>query len=257
MLHSIDQMLGATVATKDGALGRLEDVYYDDRFWTVRYLVVSSLADEGQARLVSPVLVENLSDEPGRIHLALDREQVLEAPDISQERPVSLQAERRYHDYYGWPYYWQGPYAWGSMWTVPTPTAAGLPTETVAPPPSRGGAEEVAGDAGAGETTAPSSDSADEPRHHLRSATETMGYHLQSLNGEIGHVEDFVIGDDTWHITAMVVNTRNWWFGKKVALPAEDFTRIDWGARLFFVDETREQIKAAREFDPSELPREE
>ena len=31
-----------------------------------------------------------------------------------------------------------------------------------------------------------------------RSAGEVNGYHIQAEDGEIGHVEDFIIEDDAW-----------------------------------------------------------
>jgi hypothetical protein len=55
----------------------------------------------------------------------------------------------------------------------------------------------------------------------------------------------------------VVIDTRNWWSGKKVALPAEEFTRIDWEAQLVLVAETREQVQQTREFDASVLMRSE
>jgi len=58
---------------------------------------------------------------------------------------------------------------------------------------------------------------------HLRSTDEVSGYHIQAADGEIGHVEDFVIDDETWAIRYMVVATRNWWPGKK----GPGFTAMD------------------------------
>ena len=84
---------------------------------------------------------------------------------------------------------------------------------------------------------------------------ETNGYHVQALDGEIGHVEDFLVDEVSWGILSVVVDTSNWWFGKKVALPAGEFTRVEWSSRLVFVDETREQIQQTREFDRTTLQR--
>ena len=40
------------------------------------------------------------------------------------------------------------------------------------------------------------------------------GYDIQASDGEIGHVEDFIIDDETWAIRYLVIDTQNW-------LPAE------------------------------------
>lgn len=50
---------------------------------------------------------------------------------------------------------------------------------------------------------------------HLRSTNAVRGYEIQALDDEIGHVEDFVIDDETWAIRYLVVATRNWWPEKK------------------------------------------
>jgi hypothetical protein len=246
-VRSLEDLLGCTVSTADGAAGRLSDVYYDDRTWTVRYLVVDDIEEGSRARLVSPFLVDRVGDQPPKIDLSLDLDRLLEAPDIGQEKPVSLQAERDYFDYFGWPYYWQGAYGAG---IGALPIVAPLP---VMPPPDERGRE--ADRASDSESVGATAGQPSEASHHLRSALETNGYHVQALDGEIGHVEDFLVDEVSWGILAVVVDTSNWWFGKKVALPAGEFTRVEWQSRLVFVDETREQVQQTREFDRTTLQR--
>ena len=43
-----------------------------------------------------------------------------------------------------------------------------------------------------------------------------IGYHIEATDGEIGHVEDFLVEDSSWAIRYMIVDTRNWWPGRKV-----------------------------------------
>ena len=45
---------------------------------------------------------------------------------------------------------------------------------------------------------------------HLRSANKVTGYHIEATDGDIGHVEDFIIDGETWEIRYMVVDTQNW-----------------------------------------------
>jgi sporulation protein YlmC with PRC-barrel domain len=51
----------------------------------------------------------------------------------------------------------------------------------------------------------------------LRSTQAVSGYNIYATDGEIGHVEDFIIDDRTWTIRYLIINTSNWWAGKKVA----------------------------------------
>ena len=53
---------------------------------------------------------------------------------------------------------------------------------------------------------------------HLRSVEEVTGYRLHAVDGEIGHIENFMIDDADWSIHYFVVDTRNWWFGKRVLI---------------------------------------
>jgi len=40
MLVSLKELHGATVSGMYGDLGEIKDVYFDDRFWTIKYLVI-------------------------------------------------------------------------------------------------------------------------------------------------------------------------------------------------------------------------
>jgi hypothetical protein len=42
---------------------------------------------------------------------------------------------------------------------------------------------------------------------HLRSCSAVMGYHLHAKDGDVGHVDDFLVDDRTWAIRYLVVNT--------------------------------------------------
>ena len=78
-----------------------------------------------------------------------------------------------------------------------------------------------------------------------------IGYYIAATDGELGHVENFLVDDATWSIRYMVVDTSNWWFGKKVLVSSEWITRVVWNESLLHVDMTREQIKNSPEYDPS------
>jgi sporulation protein YlmC with PRC-barrel domain len=88
---------------------------------------------------------------------------------------------------------------------------------------------------------------------HLRSTHEVTGYHLLAIDGEIGHVDDFVIDDETWAIRYLVVATKNWWPGKKVLISPEWIERVSWDAREVVIGLSRETIKAAPEYTDESL----
>jgi hypothetical protein len=88
---------------------------------------------------------------------------------------------------------------------------------------------------------------------HLRSTRDATGHHLHATDGEIGHVEDFIIDDETWAIRYLLVNTRNWWPGKRVLLSPHWIDRVSWELSTVFVNLSREAIKQSPEFTDESL----
>jgi hypothetical protein len=67
------------------------------------------------------------------------------------------------------------------------------------------------------------------------------------VDGEIGHVEDFVVDDESWAIADMVVDTRNWLPSRKVLVPPSAIESVEWSAREVSVRLGREDIKRTPE----------
>jgi hypothetical protein len=70
-------------------------------------------------------------------------------------------------------------------------------------------------------------------------------------DGEIGHVDDFLVDDENWTIRYVVVDTRNWWPGKKVLISPEWIRSVSWTDSRVYVDLSRDTIKNGPEYDPS------
>lgn len=86
---------------------------------------------------------------------------------------------------------------------------------------------------------------------HLRSTKEVTSYYIEASDGDIGHVEDFLIEDESWTIRYIVVDTRNWWPGKKVLVSPEWIEQVSWTDSRVRVDVSRDTIKNCPEYDPS------
>lgn len=78
---------------------------------------------------------------------------------------------------------------------------------------------------------------------NLCSLRDTEGLHIEALDGEIGHVSDFMVNDETWDIVWMVVNTRNWLPGNFVMISTECIQRVDWLHRRIYLSMTRQAVK--------------
>jgi hypothetical protein len=86
---------------------------------------------------------------------------------------------------------------------------------------------------------------------HLRSTEAVTGYSIDAADGEIGHVEGFIVDDESWAIRYMEVATRNWWPGKKVLVSPSWIRRVSWSDSTVYVGLSREAIKTGPEFDNS------
>lgn len=226
----IHGLKGDAVVARDGSVGKVDDVYFDDERWAVRYLVV----DTGNWLPGRHVLISPASVSPGgadgadSISLDLTRHQVEHAPGTDADPPVSRRFEEAHARYYGYPYYWAGPYLWG---------VAEMPLATPAIEQSRADAAKRGEDLERAEHEAEAS--------HLRSGAEVIGYRVHAADGEIGHIQDFLIDDENWAIADMVVDTRNWLPGRKVLVSPAAVKEIDWRNREVAVRLTREELKRA------------
>jgi hypothetical protein len=87
--------------------------------------------------------------------------------------------------------------------------------------------------------TAPNSDC--NPR--LRSTKMLTGLHILCTDGQLGHVEDFLIDDRDWSLADLVVDTRNWWPGKSVLVEPSLVEAIDWDSREIRLSLARGQVE--------------
>lgn len=84
----------------------------------------------------------------------------------------------------------------------------------------------------------------------LRSVNEVDGYYIGATDGDIGHVEEFLVDEEAWAIRYVVVDTRNWWPGKKVLVSPQWILGVSWGDKQIRVDLTRERIKNSPSYEP-------
>jgi hypothetical protein len=87
----------------------------------------------------------------------------------------------------------------------------------------------------------------------LRSTTDVTNHHIQAIDGEIGHVEDFILDDETWAIRYMLVNTNNWLPGKHVLISPRWIERVSWTEMKVFIGLTRDAIENSPAFTPQNL----
>lgn len=170
MLRNTTGLMRYSLRAKDGEAGSIEDFYFDDEKWTIRYVVAATGTWlGGRSVIISPISLGGLNSDEKLLEVKLTNAEVENSPPIDTHQPVSRQHETAYFDYYGYPYYWSGPYIWGPM-AYPGYLPASTETQTVASEIKADKKREQAED------------------QHLRSTNAVTGYYIGASDGEIGHL---------------------------------------------------------------------
>jgi hypothetical protein len=228
-LVNTNDLDGFSIRALDGEIGTVKHFYFDEDAWAIRYIAVAAGDGlDGRLVLISPISIVGQPDwQAKRIDVSLTKMQVENSPFIDTLRPISRRLEIAYLSYYGYPYYWGGSDLWGD---APYPAdLAGRAVSVV-------------------ETPRAIFNPADS---HLRSTQDVMGYGVEAPDGEVGHVDGFVIDDQTWVIRYIAVATRNWWPGKKVLVSPAWVDRLSWENQKIDIEFSRETIRSGPEYNES------
>ena len=83
---------------------------------------------------------------------------------------------------------------------------------------------------------------------HLQSTQALNGYHIQTGEGAIGHVTDFMMDDKSWEIRHLVIETGHWFSGKEIVVSPKQIDRISYEESKVFVKVTKEAILETPEY---------
>jgi hypothetical protein len=219
MLYQAKTLHGYKLNSLEGEIGKVKEFYFDDHFWIIRYLV----ADTGnwltnRQVLISPRTLGIVNNDAQNIAVNLTKKQIEDSPPLKSDEPVSRQFEESYYKYFAVPSYWETPTMRGQYGDM-----IGTSPNTERLPKSTSGSKTF------------------DPR--LRSTHDVSGHHIQAKDGEIGHVEDFIIDDETWMIRYLIVDTMNFWDGKMILISPRWINRVSWDKAKVFVNLSRAAIK--------------
>ena len=224
MLRNVSEILNYVLLANDGEIGRCKDFLFDDEKWTIRYMVADTRKWlPGRKVLISPMSLGTVNWSSRHFQIELTRRQVEDSPPLEEDAPVSRQYEMMFNAFFATPAYWGGTNIWGRY---PNPALL------------RGEHDKLATDFEGPE------------ENHLRSVKEVTGYHIQAIDDEIGHVEDFVVDDEVWALRYVVVDTRKWLLGRKVLVSPQWTTAVDWAEEKLRVDLKSDTIKNSPEYEP-------
>jgi hypothetical protein len=204
------------VAT-DGVAGKLRELYFVADQWRVEYLVTrTGNWVSGPDVLISPSVVRAIHDSSNpAVEITLTCAQVESSLLSSTREPVSQQLESKYHRYPEWigEREREAEPDWiPDVWPKNHSNGAGA--------------------------------------RHLQSTETIMGYQLETPDGRVGYVVDFIVDDSIWQIRYLVVSARHWLPGRKVLVSTDQVGAIDWAHSAVQVHCGQAAILGAPDYDP-------
>ncbi len=228
MYRNLNELRKSPVHSLDRRVGFLEQVFFDDLTWTVRYVVVHlDRGPDGTRRRVQlhPSAVDLVDDSTGEIVLGISSAQVQSSPDADMDMPVSRQKQIEFERLRGWYPLWTGslPHGYGYV-----------PLSLVEAVMEEKNRLRHQGDA------------------HLRSSSEVIGYRLLAPEGPVGRVSDFIIDDASWLVSFVEVRTARWPRKKDILLYPVSITDVSWEKRSVTTTIAARAIREAPAFESTE-----
>lgn len=178
------------VDTSDRAAGRLVDLIFDQIGWAIRYIRIdsSTILLQHKEKIVSSLALATVSMAEIKLHESYKMIETSEV--IEQKYPLTRDVEKKIHDHYGWKYYWDLPAFSDSFGNDNFPNEYKkkylLNTELK--------------DSLTGFTI----NKRDREKHQLELCTMLIGANVQSIDEEVGKIDDFIIDDNGWVIRYLI-----------------------------------------------------
>jgi hypothetical protein len=164
------QLHGLKAYSDGSPLGHVDEFYFDDQSWSVRYLVLYvGLRLKNRKVLISRLALGGIHRDKGGVRIRATEEQIRQSPDASTDLPVALALEAKIHRHY----------RWGASW----------PESFI------------------GSKADPAEDEGKSHDPHLRSTRVLTGTTLTNDAGDVlGTAIDFLVDPETWQLEFVVAD---------------------------------------------------
>jgi len=212
MLDRLKPLFGHHIHASDGPIGSLDDFYFDDAQWIMRYLIVDTGTFLHRHKvLISPDAIVGIDWDGKVISLKHSMKQIADSPDVDVDKPVYRQIEEQLVNYYGWVSHW-------------------TPHSDLSEPQSE---PVLTGDT------------------HLRSMRNVSQYAVMAFDGRVGSIDDFIVDHNGWAIPLAILDTRHYLTEAQVVIPARRLKGIRVEDREISIDMNKADVSASPHFDPA------
>ncbi|MFH0925923.1 MAG: PRC-barrel domain-containing protein [bacterium] len=188
MLKGVKDFVGYTVYARDGDIGRINQFYFDDRKWIVRYLLINTGSWlSGREVMISPVALNQPDLLEKSFFTSLTRKKLKRFPHILENKIISHQEEVKLVKRYEWPKYWEDD-------------------EKLEVGREQASMMKIFNDSG---NNLLDNRNDNKKGYLLWSTNKPIYYPILGNGGEFGSVQDFVIDTETWVIRYLVLDQKN------------------------------------------------
>jgi hypothetical protein len=225
MLCRLSHFRNCAVIATDGDVGTVKDLYFDNRAWTARYVILETGAWlVGRRVVLAPTAITSFDRVAQRVAVALSRQQIEQSPSLDDGDGISREREEEWHRHSGLAGYWGAPQV--DVSTTPLPSA---------PEP------------------APTSMGSSPGSSQVWSSSEITDYALEASDGDVGRVQDFLVDETTWKLGYFVV-LRSWLAGTETLVSPSHIGSLSMEEMKVHVRLPRELVLNAPVWDGAEPP---
>jgi hypothetical protein len=258
MLQPLSELQSYTAHARDGDIGRVQDFWFDDHKWTVRYIQVDTklatrkrlfgtrprnvsrpLDHSGNRQPVSlsPISIREIRSDRKWLFVDHSQKQILNSPRLDLLQGVSRQDEATLNKHFNLPHYWAGPELWGDHSFPQQDVVVDPESELFKHHPEKH------------EFSPPKKD----PEPHLRSTQELKQYEAHAADGSLGRIEDYLIEEATWTIRYVLINTVDTLTVPYALISPAWINRILWKNKHLSVNADLNSLQSAPAYRPGDV----
>lgn len=231
MQRNMKSLTGYNMEATDGGIGKVEELYFEDNTWLIRYLILKTGNWVVYRKvLTAPQAIVKREARLGIFPINLTKEQIRISPNIGTDKRVSRQQDMQLYGHYARQRYGGSGFYAGvqQSWMV-----ANINEKIM--------------------KEADPNDKRSDDDLNLRSTKKIMGYHIHASDGDFGHVNDFIFDDANWQIIYLVIDTHNWFGGKQFLIETGTVKEIQLENSKVIVNLSTDAIKNCPLFDESQF----
>lgn len=230
MLKNLEGLKGFSVVGDDGKVfGNVEDFNFYSPDMAIKYIVVDtgSWLDEREV-IFSPECFKEIDYEKKEIHIGVCEIEVKDSPELEKDRRVTRKKERKLVNFFNWPDYWGLDI--GAGVSIKEGERRKLLIKALVE-------DEYGKDI-----------KKDRNKSRVKRTSRLKGFQVNSIDGEIGAINDIIIDDKTWLIRYFVVNTKSKLKDDKPTLIAPEWVeKYEWSKNKISIIMSKEEIENAPE----------